>query len=129
MLSLGFQNGKGFTVTKNYFRKLTLALKKTVDLHKYGTEGVAALAAATPEDTGETARSWRYRIKYTANGLKIEWYNTNKVGDGIPVAILLQYGHATKNGCWIEGRDYINPVTQPIFDRMAKEVWAEVTNI
>lgn len=129
MISFGFQNGSGFTVTKNYFKKLSMAMKQIVDLHKYGAEGVAALSASTPKDTGETAGSWNYRIKHSKNGLTIEWYNTNIVGHGVPVALLLQYGHATKNGCWIEGTDFINPATQPIFDRMAKEVWAEVTNI
>ena len=129
MIKLGFQNGNGFTKTKEYFKRLALFGKKYIDLNRYGMEGVAALASATPKDTSETADSWHYRIGHSKNGMSLEFYNSNTVGRGIPVAILLQYGHATKDGCWIEGRDYINPAIQPVFDRMAKEIWYEVAGL
>jgi hypothetical protein len=95
-------------------------------LEKYGREGVAALSAATPVDSGETAKSWGYEIKQTRGGMKISWTNSNIV-NGVPIAIIIQYGHATNNGGYVQGRDYINPALQPIFDKMADEVWKGVT--
>lgn len=97
-------------------------------LDSYGREGVRALALATPVDSGLTASSWGYQI-YTSKGFaKISWTNSNVV-DGVPVAILLQYGHATKSGSYIEGRDYINPALQGIFDKLAVEAWKETTKL
>jgi hypothetical protein len=95
-------------------------------LEKWGVRGVDALSNATPEDTGETAKSWRYRIRVDRVGYTIEWYNTNIV-NGKPIAILIQYGHATGTGGYVVGRDYINPAMRPIFDEMADELWKEVT--
>lgn len=95
-------------------------------LERYAQVGVDALSSATPVDSGETSRSWGYEIKKTKNSCQITWYNTNVV-NGVPVAILLQYGHGTKNGGWVQGRDYINPVLKPIFDRIAEDAWREVT--
>lgn len=95
-------------------------------LDKYGSEGVAALSSATPFDSGTTSKSWEYEISYTHDGARISFNNTN-IKDGVPIAIILQYGHATKNGGWVEGRDYINPAIQPIFDKIADEAWREVT--
>lgn len=81
------------------------------------------MKAATPADSGKTADSWRYEIKNLQNGVALEFHNDNVPGKiGVSVAILLQYGHATRNGGWVEGRDYINPAVQPIFDRMAEEL-------
>lgn len=96
------------------------------DLDRYGREGVAALASATPVDTGLTAGSWKYEIVRTNGAVSINFLNTN-VQNGVPIALILQYGHGTRNGGWVEGRDYINPTIQPIFDRLAKELWGEVT--
>lgn len=114
-----------FAKLTRYFEKI----KKTarlVDLDKYGREGVRALSSATPVDTGLTANSWYYKIE-RKNGLaSIIFYNSN-VQNGVPIAIILQYGHGTRNGGWVQGRDYINPAIQPIFDNMAKEAWREVT--
>lgn len=95
-------------------------------LDKYGREGVIALSASTPVDSGHTASSWDYQIVQTAQGLKIQWINHNIV-KGVPIAIILQYGHGTRNGGYVQGRDYINPAVQPIFDRMTNEMWKEVT--
>lgn len=116
---------------KGDFSKTFKFLKKnkkiSIDFDKYGREGVRALSLATPKDTGLTADSWSYRILKDDKSIKIEFLNSN-IQNGIPVAILLQYGHATKNGGWIEGIDYINPAIQPIFDKIAKEAWKEVSS-
>ena len=96
------------------------------DLDRYGREGVAALASATPVDTGKTAASWYYDIKINKESASITFNNSN-IQKGGPSAIILQYGHGTRNGGWVEGRDYINPVIQPIFDKIAEEAWKEVT--
>ena len=119
---------------KGDFSKLTVYLekaKKTArlsDLEKYGQEGVAALASATPIDTGETASSWYYEIEHKSGSAKIKFCNSN-VQNGVPIAIILQYGHATGNGGWVEGRDYINPAIQPVFDKIANSAWREVTKL
>lgn len=94
-------------------------------LEKYGRLGVEALAEATPKDTGKTAASWEYEIKMEQSGAVLCWKNTNVV-DGMPVAVLLQYGHGTRNGGYVQGVDYINPAMKPIFDRIAEELWNEV---
>lgn len=117
---------------KGDFSKLTKYLMKTKKsvnldgLDKYGKEGVAALKAATPVDTGLTASSWYYEIEREKGRVSIAFYNSN-VQNGIPIAIILQYGHATGGGGWVEGRDYINPAIQPIFDKIAEKAWKEVT--
>ena len=97
------------------------------DLDKYGREGVAALASATPVDSGKTASSWSYEIKRTGDSVSITFNNSN-IQNGVPIAVILQYGHGTRNGGWVQGRDYINPAIQPIFDKIANEAWREVTN-
>lgn len=96
------------------------------DLDRYGREGVAALSSATPVDTGKTAASWYYDIKINKESASITFNNSN-IQNGVPIAIILQYGHGTRNGGWVEGRDYINPVIKPIFDKIAEEAWKEVT--
>ena len=94
-------------------------------LDRYGRQGVAALQMYTPKDSGETANSWKYEIF----NLGIAWSNTNVTSNGTPIAILLQYGHGTKNGGYVQGRDYINPALQPIFDEIADSCWKEVKNL
>ncbi len=119
---------------KGDFSKLTRYLvesKKAInvrDLDKFGKEGVAALASATPVDSGKTANSWYYEIEITKGSATITFYNSN-IQNGIPIAILLQYGHGTRNGGWVQGRDYINPAIQPIFDKIAEKAWKEVTKL
>ena len=93
-------------------------------LKQYGEEGVAALMVATPLDTGRTASSWRYEIKVENNCIRLEFHNDN-IQNGVPIAIILQYGHGTGTGGWIEGRDYINPAIQPVFDKIANSAWKE----
>lgn len=117
---------------KGDFSKLTRFLERAKnlvhlsDLDRYGREGVAALASATPVDTGKTAASWYYDIQISKESASITFNNSN-IQNGVPIAIILQYGHGTRNGGWVEGRDYINPVIQPIFDKIAEEAWKEVT--
>ena len=119
---------------KGDFSKLTRFLergKETVylgDLNKYGRQGVAALASATPIDSGETAESWYYKIENNKESATITFYNSN-VQNGVPIAIILQYGHGTRNGGWVEGRDYINPAIQPIFDQIVDDAWREVNKL
>lgn len=96
------------------------------DLDKFGREGVAALASATPVDSGLTASSWYYEIKHTKGSVTISFHNSN-IQNGVPIAIILQYGHGTRNGGWVQGRDYINPAIQPIFDAIVNNAWREVT--
>lgn len=96
------------------------------ELDQYGKTGVEALSIATPYDSGDTASGWDYSIHRSRGRISIHWTNSNVV-DGVPIAIILQYGHATKNGSWVEGRDYINPAIQPIFDDIANTAWKELT--
>ena len=111
-------------------KRLAKMRKLTIDdiLAKYGSQGVAALASATPVDTGLTASSWYYKIEKTATSVSIVFCNSN-VQNGVPIAIILQMGHGTGTGGWVEGRDYINPAIQPIFDQLANDVWREVTKL
>lgn len=119
---------------KGDFSKLTRYLERVKEaarlgvLDKYGREGVAALSSATPVDSGETANSWSYKIEHTNGSASIAFYNSHN-NNGFPVAIMLQYGHGTGTGGWVEGRDYINPAIQPIFDKIASEAWEEVTKL
>ena len=95
------------------------------NLQKYAEQGVAALASATPIDRGTTANSWDYEIRQTKNSVSIYWTNSN-VNKGVPIAVIIQYGHGTRNGGYVQGRDYINPAMRPIFDKIAENVWKEV---
>lgn len=119
---------------KGDFSKLTRYLERAKEaakigiLDKYGKEGVAALASATPTETGKTANSWYYEVENQNGSAKITFNNSN-INKGVPIAIILQYGHGTGTGGWVQGRDYINPAVQPIFDRIAEEAWKEVTKL
>ena len=119
---------------KGDFSKLTHYLEKVKeivklgDLDKYGREGVAALASATPVDTGLTASSWRYEIQHGNDSVSIAFYNDN-IQNGVPIAIILQYGHGTRNGGYVQGKDYINPAIKPIFDKITEDAWKEVTRL
>lgn len=101
---------------------------KLGDLDKYGQAGVDALSSATPVDSGLTASSWYYEIENKGGSATISFYNSN-VNKGVPIAIILQYGHGTGTGGWVEGRDYINPAIRPIFDKIANDAWGEVTKL
>ena len=119
---------------KGDFSKLTRYLERVKevirrgDLDKYGRAGVAALASATPIDTGLTASSWYYKIEHSNGSAVISFHNSN-IQNGVPIAIILQYGHGTGTSGWVEGRDYINPAIRPIFDAIANDAWREVTRL
>ena len=118
------QKGDFSKVTK-YFERV----KKGINirsLDKYGQQGVEALSSATPVDTGLTARSWYYEIEKQKGVVRISFCNSN-IQNGVPIAIILQYGHGTRNGGWVTGRDYINPAIQPVFDEILKNAWKEVS--
>ena len=116
---------------KGDFSKLTKFLEKAKeavklgDLDRYGREGVAALRSATPIDSGLTASSWYYKIERKSESVTISFHNSN-IQNGVPIAVILQYGHGTNNGGWVQGRDYINPAIQPVFDEIANNAWKEV---
>lgn len=118
--------------SRGSFRKTRSFLKRLTEfdymriLVKYAEQGVQALRDATPIDSGKTAASWGYRITEKDGSYTLSFINSNIV-DGVPIAVILQYGHATGNGGYVQGRDYINPAIRPIFDRIAKEAWKEVT--
>lgn len=119
---------------KGDFSKVTRYLERVKEaahigiLDRYGREGVAALMSATPVDTGTTANSWYYTIERKNGSSSIIFHNSN-VEDGVLIAVIIQYGHGTRTGGWVQGRDYINPAIQPIFDKIATEAWREVTKL
>lgn len=124
---ISFTQRGSFNNTETYLRRLKTAQLYSV-LGKYGSMGVSALSAATPVRTGATAQAWSYTIQQRLGYYSIRWHNSNDVG-GIPLAVLLQYGHGTGTGGYVQGRDYINPAIRPIFDQMANDAWKEVTRI
>lgn len=124
---ISFRHKGDFSKTRKLLERAKEITRHGI-LDKYGQEGVAALASATPVDTGKTASSWFYEIEHTSGSSVIRFNNSN-VNNGVPIAIILQYGHGTGTGGWVAGRDYINPTIQPIFDKLAQEVWREVTKL
>lgn len=120
-----FKHHGDFNKTKRFFKRATEA-KFLQSLDRYGQEGVAALAAATPVESGKTASSWYYEIRRSGSSFSIHWGNSH-VNDGVNIAVIIQYGHGTGTGGYVAGRDYINPAIRPIFDKIAENVWKEVT--
>ena len=116
-----------FAKLTGYFEKVK-KYAKVSELDKFGRQGVDALSSATPVDTGLTASSWSYKIEHGNGVVKLSFLNSN-IQNGVPIAIILQYGHGTRNGGWVEGRDYINPAIQPIFDKIVESAWREVTKL
>lgn len=117
----------GFEKTTNYLNKLKRAAFLS-DLDRFGREGVAALASATPTSSGHTASSWSYEIRKGRGRYEIVWYNSH-VEDGVNIAVILQYGHGTRNGGYVQGREYINTALRPVFDRMAAQAWKGVVSL
>lgn len=118
-----FRQKGNFSKTEKMLKEKSIDIKK---IKKYADLGIEALMSNTPKDTGLTASSWYYTIEKDNGIIKITYCNSN-IQDGVPIAVILQYGHATNNGGWVEGRDYINPSIQPIFDEIANKMWKEVT--
>ena len=125
-MKISFTSKGDFSKTIKFLNKVK-NVKINDILSKYGKIGVNALTQATPKDSGVTSRSWNYKIEVNNDNASIVWYNTNVV-KGVNIAVILQYGHGTRNGGWVEGRDYINPAMKPVFDKIADQVWKEVTN-
>lgn len=124
---ISFKNKGDFSKTMEFLGRVKKSVNlRNIDLERYGREGVAALSAATPVDTGLTAGSWDYDITHKNGSVTISFLNSN-IQNGVPIAIILQYGHGTNNGGWVQGRDYINPAIQPIFDEILNNIWKEVT--
>ena len=124
---ISFRQKGDFSKTKRYLERVKSAARLSI-LDKYGRKGVAALASATPTETGKTASSWFYEISHNKGSATITFSNSN-INKGVPIAIILQYGHGTGTGGWVEGRDYINPAIQPIFDQIVNDAWKEVTKV
>lgn len=120
--------GKGdFSKTLNYFKRVKEAARIRI-LEKYGEKGVAALASATPVRTGLTASSWYYRVERSGNRVSLIFLNSH-LNKGVNIAVILQLGHGTGTGGWVEGRDYINPAIRPVFDEIVEKAWKEVTSV
>ena len=116
-----------FRKLDNYFERL-LHVTRFSKLDNYGRKGVEALRSATPFDSGLTRDKWNYKIDYNKDSFTISFLNSN-INDGVLIAIILQYGHGTRNGGYVQGIDYINPAIQPIFDQIVNEAWEEVTKL
>lgn len=112
-------------LTRNWFDRMT-KLDLALIMNQFGKEGVSALAAATPSRSSLTSKSWNYEVTRKGNNWKITWTNSN-VNKGANIAVLIQYGHGTRNGGYVVGRDYINPAIRPVFDKIAQKAWKEVT--
>ena len=124
---ISFRQKGDFSKLNRYLERVKEVARLSI-LDKYGREGVAALSSATPVDSGETANSWFYEISHS-NGSATITFNNSHINKGVPIAIILQYGHGTGTGGWVEGRDYINPAIQPIFDKIVDAAWKEVTKL
>jgi len=122
-----FKHRGNFKNTEKFFSAAQKLDVRNI-LHPYGALGVSALAAATPADTGETASSWSYSINVTRRGFTLSWTNSVIAGS-VPLVILLQYGHGTGTGGYVEGRDFINPAVKPIFDKIAESAFKEVSGL
>ena len=122
---ISFRQKGDFSKLSKYLDRVKNAINLG-GLDRYGREGVAALAYTTPVDSGLTAGSWRYEITKEKGSVSIAFLNSN-IQNGVPIAVIIQYGHGTRNGGWVQGRDYINPAIRPIFDRIANDAWREVT--
>lgn len=121
-----FEVSGGFTKTERFLNRMKRREYLNV-LDEFGRDGVQALRNATPVDSGATAEAWDYEIKRTRNYTEIVWTNSN-VNDGVPIAVILQYGHGTGTGGYVQGRDYINPAIRPVFDKIAEKAWKVVTS-
>lgn len=124
-MNITIRNKRGSWRKTTKYLSRDWALENMLTLHEYGAKGVAALSANTPKDTGLTAESWTYFIKETEKRVKIVWVNDN-IKDDLSIALLIQYGHGTRNRGYVKGIDYINPAIRPIFDQMVSDIDKEI---
>ena len=122
-----FESKGSFGKTETFMHKV-LNYNFMQRMNKYGEMGVAALSSATPVESGKTARSWGYKVVPKKNSIAIVWTNANIV-NGVPIAIILQYGHGTGTGGFVQGIDYINPAMKPVFDKISQDFWREVSSL
>ena len=120
-----FESQGDWRPTRNWMARMA-KLDLALIMNQFGKEWVEALSRATPSSSGQTAGSWNYQVKRTGNSWRIDWTNSH-VNKGVNIAVILQYGHGTRNGGYVVGRDYINPAIKPVFDKIAKQAWKEVT--
>lgn len=125
-MRVNFEASGGFTKTERFLNRMKRREYLNV-LDEFGRDGVQALRNATPVDSGATAEAWDYEIKRTRNYTEIVWTNSN-INDGVPIAVILQYGHGTGTGGYVQGRDYINPAIRPVFDKIVEKAWKVVTS-
>lgn len=125
-MRVNFEVSGSFTKTERFLNRMKRREYLNV-LDEFGRDGVQALRNATPVDSGATAEAWDYEIKRTRNYTEIVWTNSN-INDGVPIAVILQYGHGTGTGGYVQGRDYINPAIRPVFDKIAEKAWKVVTS-
>ena len=124
---ISFRHRGNFNKTEKFFNRL-LGREYLNILDHYGQMGVDALSSATPVDTGKTASSWFYEIERSGGGISISWHNDN-INQSVNIAVILQFGHGTGTGGYVQGRDYINPAIRPVFDKIADESWKEVVSL
>lgn len=124
---VSFKQHGDFSNIRKYLEKGKKGINDSV-LNEYGQIGVAALAAHTPVRTGKTAKSWSYSIEKKEGSVSLSFHNSN-IQNGVPIAIILQYGHGTNNGGWVEGVDYINPAIRPVFEEISEKLWKEVSKL
>ena len=124
---ISFRHKGDFSKARRYLERVKEVARLGI-LDKYGREGVSVLASATPVDSGKTAESWYYEIEHSGGSAVIR-FNNSHINKGVPIAIILHYGHGTGTGGWVEGRDYINSAIQPVFDRIVQDLWREVTSL
>ena len=121
-------SSKGSFSNTEKFLKRSMKSNYNSIFEKYGKEGVRLLSSATPVDTGKTSESWTYDVKKSKRGISIEWSNSNVI-NGVQIAVIIQYGHGTQNGAYIQGQDYINPVIKPLFDILTNDIWKDVSKV
>ena len=128
MSILSIETKGDFSKTLSWLKKIKFD-KLMSKLASYGEQGVMALESATPRRTGKTAASWSYEIEQTKDSITISWHNSNMARETIPIALLIQYGHGTGRGGYVQGVDYINPALKPIFEEITNNVWKEITKL
>ena len=126
-MRITFKQRGDLSRTQRFLRNAQTAIKFR-NLDTYAEQGLAALKNATPYETGETANSWYYEIERTQNSVSIVYKNSN-IQNGVQIAVILQYGHGTGTGGYVQGRDYINPAIRPVFDKLANDAWEEVIEL
>lgn len=123
-----FSHRGSFDNSEKFFKRIKNKNYRPI-LERYATQGLTLLRSVTPQDSGLTSDSWGFDISIKKSGFSIHWTNKNITNNGVPVVILLQYGHGTRSGSFVEGKDFINPIMRPLFDNLSENLWKEVTSL